>query len=158
MKTPPPWGAVFDGNEGGVINAKDHHDQRFPFLSWPSMPMFGTAAEDATQGSYGLSQTNCNNLLREIVELKELHDEPLPFESQNSFLVPTLLSLPTLRIKTKDGFNTGVDKVKREQQSEIAEDVVVRSVVKYLCKKQEQDLPNRASMPSRTLPQGDGRD
>ena len=68
--------------------------------------------------------------MREVVQLKELFDEPLKFDAPNSQLVSTLLNVPTF--KTDGDFRIGLDRIMQHMFEEAGEDKVVRAVLDYL--------------------------
>ena len=108
------------------INGAGQRLVEFPLISRLKLPLFALSNESMER--IDLSRMNRDNLLREIVQLKDKFKEPLQYESIDSRTISTLLNFPVF--KTHDEFVSGLDSLMGHIfEAGTGPDKVIRSIM-----------------------------
>lgn len=133
---------VFDGNlsedsdddEDDYVNVpsgadyNEDFEKEFPLLSQYALPLFNSAEDSAAMRI--IKQSTRSNLLRDVVKLRELHDEPLTFESENSVHQVQLMPVGN------DGVSGPLDTV----MGNLGDQNGVETILKYLTENHREEL------------------
>ena len=109
----------------------------YPILSSVDISLFDD--QDVNEG-FNLSKFNRNNLLREIVELKKMYNEPLSYESLNSKKNSLLIDVS--HFKSEDDFITNLDGWMTQMFDIDGSESVIRCVLHYLKMNCPDELAN----------------